>query len=286
MNEQEQELFDKRSRELSQVQKRLDAERARHTDLTKALSHVLNDTLAKDARIADLEAEVALWKANDAQARRDWNADREAASKVLDVMGELTEFSTPEEAARDLVEQLQAARAELDALKTSAPTVAPAVDESGEPSAYDAQAPARRVFTEADVSIGDRVVVDWDGKRVEGVITNTDCETLVGGRANAVPTFRLDWKESSSAVVERHSWSDYGSIVEIVAKAPSPGELVKVGDRVRVGHENEAASYVGVVCNISECDGDPWPVKVRGANGLVGSHYRTEVVEILPTEAP
>lgn len=71
-------------------------------------------------RIAELEAQLVVWKANDAQARMDWNADKECASQVIDVFGELTEMSTPLEAAQDVKKQLEDARERVRELECEA----------------------------------------------------------------------------------------------------------------------------------------------------------------------
>jgi hypothetical protein len=133
MTEQEMELFERRTVELAQARRTIDELRARYTDLSKALSHVLHDS-------ANIEAE------------------RDAALNA-------------QEAAEKEVFALRARVASLEALaKRMADDylkVAPAIDESGEPSAYDVgdkRSPGGRV------KVGDKVRFAWPGGEVEGVV--------------------------------------------------------------------------------------------------------------------
>lgn len=249
MTEQERELFERRTVELAQARRVIDDLRERYTDVSKALSHVLHDNASLEA-----ERDAAL------------NAQEAAEKEVFALRARVSELEarTPRSYATPELRYLGEA---------PATPATPAIDESGEPAAYDVadtRPPGERV------KVGDRVRVVWTEQRYERV-----------GKVVCIDETRwpieVMFDDSGKVGALRRD-----EILEILPESPvepkaedtrPPGERVKVGDRVRFSWPG--GDVEGVV-DLAPREG---ALHVKYAHNHFYAVPRANILEILP-ESP
>jgi polyhydroxyalkanoate synthesis regulator phasin len=268
MSEQERELFERRTAELAQARAALDDQRRKYSDVMSAMSHVMHEMAAKDARVSEL-AEVMEARKVSVQLQTELD---EARDRIAELEHDVSAALNAQEAAEKEVFALRARVSELEAKLRKAATHAAerrkqATDMLGKlPTERSAR--ARDLYMTAD---------EYDGSMNERYELAEEFERLLGD---------VNDKQAASNPPATPGVDESGepAAYDVAARRQAYG----VGDRVRckpIGVDFEIAGVVREMKPVRALGVEDDGTTKGGFKGVLWHVWAEDVLEVLPRVA-